>query len=310
MRIIDRVPELRGLLADADHVDVREAESGASLREFVAGAMGRNPAWMRGLFRARGVLGRVLRLREPDIPIRAVRRPEELSFAPGDRVAFFTVRDASEDRFVVLEASDNHLSCWLAMAREPAADGRARFEMATIVKYHRWTGPVYFAVIRPFHHLIVAGMARSGARGPSAARAGGVDRWVPRLLLAIAAGHVAIGLVDDRARWRGIVSEGLWNTVSGDDDARRAGLWFMLGGIALGGLAVLMRRSVIATGALPPETGWILLSAAVPICVLEPASGAWALLPLGGLALWASRRDHSAGESSGALEHGEPAPSQ
>ncbi|WP_187438155.1 DUF6463 family protein [Actinomadura decatromicini] len=308
MRIIDRVPELRELLADADHVDVREAESEVSLREFVAGAMGRNPAWMRGLFRARGVLARILRLREPDIPIRAVQRPEELPFAPGGRVAFFTVKEAAENRFVVLEAKDNHLSAWLVVATEPAAEGRARFELATLVKYHRWTGPVYFGVIRPFHHLIVAGMTRAGARGSSVAREGGVDRWVPRLLLTIAAGHVAVGLVGDRARWGGIVSEGLWNTVAGDDDARRSTLWFMLGGIALGGLAVLIRRSVIDTGRMPPETGWILLSSAIPVCVLEPNSGAWTLLPLGALALWGSRRDHSA--ASGTLEHGKPAPTQ
>ncbi|MFC4052299.1 DUF6463 family protein [Actinomadura syzygii] len=310
MRIIDRVPELRELLADADHVDVREAESEVSLREFVAGAMGRNPTWMRGLFRARGVLARILRLREPDIPIRAVQRPEELSFAPGGRVSFFTVKEAAENRFVVLEAKDNHLSGWLVVATEPAADGRARFELATVVKYHRWTGPVYFGIIRPFHHLIVAGMARAGARGSSVAKQRGVDRWVPRSLFTIAAGHVAIGLVSDRTRWGGIVSEGLWNTVASDDDARRSSLWFMLGGIALGGLAVLIRRSVIATGKMPPETGWILLSSAIPVCVLEPVSGAWALLPLGGLALWAARRDHSAVEPSRTLEHGKPAPTQ
>lgn len=273
MRIIDRVPELRRLLADADRVDVRKADSEASLREFVAGAMGWNPAWMRGLFRARAGLGRILRLREPDIPIGAVQGPEELSFAPGARVAFFTVKEASENRFVVLEANDNHLSCWLVMATEPAARGRARFEMATVVKYHRWTGPVYFGVIRPFHHLIVAGMARAGARGSSARKekGAGVDRWIPRLLFTIAAGH---------------------------------------GGIALGGLAVLIRRSVIATGTIPPETGWILLSFAIPICVLEPVSGAWTLLPLGALALWASRREHFAVKASRHLEHGEPAPSQ
>ncbi|MGE6761631.1 DUF2867 domain-containing protein [Corallococcus interemptor] len=29
--------------------------------------------------------------------------------------------------------------------------------------YRNWAGPVYFNVIRPFHHLVVARMARHGA---------------------------------------------------------------------------------------------------------------------------------------------------
>ncbi|MEV4094105.1 DUF2867 domain-containing protein [Streptosporangium saharense] len=33
--------------------------------------------------------------------------------------------------------------------------------VAVVVHYHRWTGPVYFTVIRPFHHLV----ARAGVRG-------------------------------------------------------------------------------------------------------------------------------------------------
>jgi hypothetical protein len=38
-----------------------------------------------------------------------------------------------------------------------------RFHVVTIVHYRRWTGPVYFNVIRPFHHLVVYQMAKSAA---------------------------------------------------------------------------------------------------------------------------------------------------
>ncbi|MFI0454479.1 DUF2867 domain-containing protein [Actinomadura sp. 6N118] len=161
---VQAIPELADLLSGADHVDVKTAESQVSLREFVAGAMSWRPGWMRMLFGARTVLARMLRLREPDVPLGGPLHPEEVSFTPGDKIAFFTVTDAAEDRFLVLEAADNHLTCWLAIVTAPSAAGHARFEMVTVVKYHRWTGPLYFNIIRPFHHLVVAGMANAGAR--------------------------------------------------------------------------------------------------------------------------------------------------
>ncbi|WP_433463043.1 DUF2867 domain-containing protein [Spirillospora sp. CA-128828] len=163
MRQIDTIPELAGLLTDADHVDVRGIESEASLREFVAAALGWRPAWLRALFRARAVLARALRLRDPDVPLGTPPGPAEISFTPGDPAAFFTVTHGAEDRYLALAATDTHLTGRLIFTTAPAG-GRSRYELATVVKYHRWTGPLYFTVIRPFHHLIVAGMTRAGAR--------------------------------------------------------------------------------------------------------------------------------------------------
>ena len=40
-------------------------------------------------------------------------------------------------------------------------------EGVPIVDYRHWTGPVYFNVIRPFHHLVVAAMLRSAANLPA-----------------------------------------------------------------------------------------------------------------------------------------------
>jgi hypothetical protein len=163
VRQIETVPELAALLADADHIDVRGTESEATLREFVAGAIGWRPAWMRALFRARAVLARVLRLRDPDVPLGTPPSPAEVSFTPGDPVAFFTVTDAAEDRYLALAATDTHLTARLIFTTTPGGD-RSRYELTTVVTYHHWTGPLYFNVIRPFHHLIVAGMTRAGAR--------------------------------------------------------------------------------------------------------------------------------------------------
>lgn len=120
-------------------------------------------------------------------------------------------------------------------------------------------------------------------------RPSALARWTPRLILTVAVAHLLLGLGADRSHWRGITSEGLWNTVA-DDDGRMTALWFLLGGVAFFGLGLLVRRSVIATGTVPAEAGWILLALGVPISVLEPVSGGWSLVVLAALALSASRR--------------------
>ena len=40
-----------------------------------------------------------------------------------------------------------------------------RFYIMTVVHYKHWTGPVYFNMIRPFHHLVVRRMALAGLKG-------------------------------------------------------------------------------------------------------------------------------------------------
>ena len=156
-------PELSSLLTGTDHVDVKTTEADATLREFVSAAIAWQPGWMRALFRARTVFARMLRLRHPDIPAGPHLRPEEIPFTPGGKVGFFTVAEAAEDRYIVLEAGDTHLTGYLAIVAEPVPVGRNRFSVATIVKYHRWTGPLYFNVIRPFHHMVVRSMVNAAA---------------------------------------------------------------------------------------------------------------------------------------------------
>lgn len=118
-----------------------------------------------------------------------------------------------------------------------------------------------------------------------------LNRWVVRLVLAVATAHMLVGAIDSSSHWSGIISDGVWNTVS-NDDARMMAMWFMISGMALFGLGLLIRRAVIATGTVPPEAGGVLLAIGVPISLLEPVSGGWALIAIGALALVASRRRH------------------
>jgi hypothetical protein len=88
---------------------------------------------------------------------------EDVSFVAGDEVTFFTVRLAKEEKYWVGETpEDKHLRAYFGVVVEPVAENRRRFHVVTIVHYKHWTGPVYFNLIRPFHHLVVSRMARAG----------------------------------------------------------------------------------------------------------------------------------------------------
>jgi hypothetical protein len=91
--------------------------------------------------------------------------PDEISMTPGGALWFFTVVTGVEDRYLLLEASDTHLASYLAVVALPSDGGPSTYQAVTIVKYRRWTGALYFALIRPFHHLVVRSMITAGARG-------------------------------------------------------------------------------------------------------------------------------------------------
>ncbi len=172
------IPVLTAVLVGADHVDVKTAQAyvggdnaGPSLREFVAGALSFRPGWLVALFAARAVVAMLFRLRQA-VPTGKGRplQYDAIDFTPGARVGFFTVVAAEEDRFLLLRASDTHLTGYLALVVDPPLRDVRRYRAITVVRYHRFTGPLYFGIVRPFHHLVVAGMVKAGARRPVAVR--------------------------------------------------------------------------------------------------------------------------------------------
>jgi hypothetical protein len=75
------------------------------------------------------------------------------------------VRTAKEDIYWVSEApEDKHLKAYFGVVAEKLSGRRTRFHVFTSVKYLHWTGPVYFNLIRPFHHLVVSSMMRNGVK--------------------------------------------------------------------------------------------------------------------------------------------------
>lgn len=169
-------PAIQQLLASADHVDRKAITSAATLREFVAGFLGYYPWWIKGLYQIRGQFVRLLGLRQVGAPQPARLQPAEVPMTAGAQAAFFTVVAAAPEHYWAAAATDTHLTAHLAVIATPAAGGQRRFEVLTIVHYHSWAGPVYFNIIRPFHHLVVGSMMRAAAQAAPAAEQPATER--------------------------------------------------------------------------------------------------------------------------------------
>ncbi len=147
---------------DADWIDHKVVGAEArSLREFLAGFLSHYPWWVKALYGVRAVFVRLLGMRQPGAPAPLYLTPETVPFAPGSWATIFRVDAATEDDHWIGSATDRHLTARVAIVLEPVGQG-ARFHVVTLVHHHRWTGPVYLAVIRPFHHLVVDSMIRAG----------------------------------------------------------------------------------------------------------------------------------------------------
>lgn len=156
------VPEIQRLLANADYIDVKTVVGNVDLRTFIASLLNYRPAWLMSLYAVRAVFVRLLGMRQNHLDFGALLTPETVPMQVGKRAAFFTVRMAEEGHYWFADNSDKHLKATLGVVVEPLADQHKRFHVVTIVHYHNWTGPVYFQVIRPFHHLVVTRMAQAG----------------------------------------------------------------------------------------------------------------------------------------------------
>ncbi|NWF70294.1 MAG: DUF2867 domain-containing protein [Chloroflexi bacterium] len=160
--------QLADTLKSAHYVDVKIVEGAGTLREFVARLLAYQPAWLTFLYRVRGLLARLLRLEERGVPPAPQFSPATVPMQPGEKAAFFTVTRADGERYWLAEAQDRHLDAALGVVAEPEVNGRRRFHVITIVHYHNWRGPLYFNLIRPFHHLVVGSMARAAAHSSGA----------------------------------------------------------------------------------------------------------------------------------------------
>ena len=163
MSIINSIETFHTLQQDADHVDIKTIEGAVTLREFIAGTLTYYPAWIKALYVIRAGFVRLLGMTQENMTIQKLT-PETTPFETGDMATFFQVYDAQENHYWVASASDKHLDAYLGVMQEPLDNGLSRFHVVTIVHYNNWAGPIYFNIIRPFHHVVVRSMMQAGIR--------------------------------------------------------------------------------------------------------------------------------------------------
>ncbi len=162
MKFINSIHELHPLLENADHIDVKTAQGKVSMREFVSGMLSYYPGWYKWLYKIRGIFAKIFNLEQAE-SYPAIT-PSELAMEPGGQAVFLKVNMAEEERYWAGEVDDMHLYAAVIVAVEPLDSGENRFHVMTVVRYNNRIGPVYFNLIRPFHHLVVSRMAKAGAR--------------------------------------------------------------------------------------------------------------------------------------------------
>lgn len=168
-QIVAQVLPLKPLLAKADHIDIKTIDSPTDMQTFIAGMLSYSPFWLKFLYGVRWLFVRLLGMRQEGSPLARPLHPTDISLTPGDKATFFTVTMAEADQYWVAEAADTHLTAYVGVVVEPLAEGN-RFHVVTIVHYRHWTGPVYFNVIRPFHHIVVWQMMKAGAKYQTVAK--------------------------------------------------------------------------------------------------------------------------------------------
>ena len=167
MEFIETLPDLKPFFDDADYVDIKVIEGNKRLREFIAGMLSYYPWWIVLLYHIRGIIVSLLGLVKHEKPeVLPSLTAQDISHTSGEAVTFFIVRKAAENNYWVSETpEDKHLSAYFGVENEKLSPECSRFHVFTTVRYLHWTGPVYFNLIRPFHHLVVSRMMKAAITG-------------------------------------------------------------------------------------------------------------------------------------------------
>lgn len=158
--------ELEPYFQHVDYTDIKTIEGEVGLRSFISAMLSFYPWWIVFLYRIRGFLVNILGLvkhEKPDGP--PLIKPAELAFEPGEKASFFIVKAAKEHIYWVAETpEDKHLKAYFGVVAEKKCARLTKFHVFTSLTYLHWTGPIYFNLIRPFHHLVVWRMMKNGVK--------------------------------------------------------------------------------------------------------------------------------------------------
>ena len=164
------IPNLSAIASRCDHIDIKTYRGKGRMDAFITGFLSFYPGWIKALYGIRWGFVRLLGMKQHGLPdMGQKKRPEDLPMTPGQKATFFTVEAAEAERYWLVSTAEKHLVAYLCVIAEPDSGGQRVFHVITLVEYRNWAGPVYFNVIRPFHHLVVDRMSRVGLQAASGA---------------------------------------------------------------------------------------------------------------------------------------------
>jgi len=142
----------------ADYVDAVAIDlpTGITAVEFTRAAVVSTPGWILKLLDLRDAVVRPLGLRTQ---VRVA--PEQVEIVAGRRFGPFKVLSVADDE-VLLGDDDKHLRFRTSFAVRGRA-ARTEGVMTTIVAHENLAGHIYFALIKPFHGIIVRSAVRCAA---------------------------------------------------------------------------------------------------------------------------------------------------
>jgi hypothetical protein len=135
--LVELVPNLREVLKNRDHFDIKSIASNKTLIQFNEQLLTYHPAWVKFLYRVREILLNLLKI------------PYAENFEP-----LYKTVDSIDKYFWLGVISDSHLTAHLGVLKKKSA-ASTTFYVFSIVHYHSRAGKFYFNLIRPFHHLVV-----------------------------------------------------------------------------------------------------------------------------------------------------------
>lgn len=150
------LPALHPFLQGADHLDAKSAPTQLELEPLLRRLLAWRPAWLSLLFALRGLLAGLLGLKHPG---KGQRQPPPDLMRPAGEPGLWEIALVQPPGLWLATLQDKHLKAHIIVALEPLAPGGvpagSLAHLGTVVHYRHWTGPLYFNLIRPFHHLVV-----------------------------------------------------------------------------------------------------------------------------------------------------------
>jgi len=113
------------------------------------------PGWVNALFKIRNFLVRFVGLKGDEGDISQL----EECVRTGGKYGFISVPDKNDHETVLL-LEDKHLNAYLSVHLAETATNKRNVSLITVVHFNNRLGNIYFAVIKPFHKIVVKSMLK------------------------------------------------------------------------------------------------------------------------------------------------------